>query len=320
MVAKPKKARIGFPLERVPLYLNTRKRGIFTVRIIMKTDLNHLPPAKQEEILAITEIVKSVVAPEKIILFGSYAKGGYREHEYISGDGTRHEYVSDYDFLVVTRKNSEKTTEQESTIMDRVDRYKPPVNLEIHGIDYINDGLHWGQYFFVDIIKEGILLYDSGNAQFVEPRILTQLEEREKAQRYFDIWHPQSNEFIIDSSNALERGSLYNGAFYLHQATESLYYAVLLVFTGYKPKTHNLWKLRKKTKTYSEKLFLVFRAEDDKNEERLFDLLKRGYIEARYKQNDYFITSKELGILIERVKEMNAIVHDICRQKIESLK
>jgi predicted nucleotidyltransferase/HEPN domain-containing protein len=286
----------------------------------MKANLSHLPLAKQEEILAITEIIKSVVAPEKIILFGSYAKGGYREHEYISGDGTRHEYVSDYDFLVVTSRNSEKTTEQESTVMDRVDRYKPPVNLEIHGIDYINEGLRWGQYFFVDIINEGIQLYDSGSTHFVEPRVLTQLEEREKAQRYFDIWHPQSNEFIIDSSNALARGSLYNGAFYLHQATESLYYAILLVFTGYKPKTHNLWKLRKKTKAYSDELFLVFLAEDDKNEEHLFDLLKRGYIEARYKQNDYVITSKELEILIERVKRMNSIVQSICKQKIESLK
>jgi uncharacterized protein len=285
----------------------------------MKTDLHHLPANKQEEILAITEIIKGVVAPEKVILFGSYAKGGYKDHEYISGDGTRHEYISDYDFLVVTQKNSGKTTEQESTIMDRVDRYKPPVNLEIHGIDYINEGLSWGQYFFVDIIKEGILLHDSGDTKFVEPRILTQLEEREKAQRYFDIWHHQSNEFIIDSTNALERGSLNNGAFYLHQATESLYYTMLLVFTGYKPKTHNLWKLRKKTKGYSEELFLVFRAEDDKVDEHLFDLLKRGYIEARYKQNDYFITSKELAVLIERVKMMNSIIQSICKQKIELL-
>lgn len=285
----------------------------------MRNDLNHLPLNKQDEIRAITEIIKSVVVPEKIILFGSYAKGGYKEHEYISGDGTRHDYVSDYDFLVVTRNNMEKTVEQESTIMDRVNRYKPPVNLEIHDINYINEGLGWGQYFFVDILKEGILLYDSGNVDFVDPRILTQEEEREKAQRYFDIWYSQSKEFIIDSSNALRRGSLNNGVFYLHQAAESIYYTILLVNTGYKPKTHNLWKLRKKTKGYSEELFLVFRAENDKDEERLFDLLKRGYIEARYKQNDYFITAEELGILIERVKKMGAIAEHVCQRKIQAL-
>lgn len=43
----------------------------------MKTSLNHLPPGKREQILEIVSIIKEVVAPEKIILFGSYAKGKY---------------------------------------------------------------------------------------------------------------------------------------------------------------------------------------------------------------------------------------------------
>lgn len=156
----------------------------------MKTSLHHLPPEKQNEILAITEIIKDVVTPEKIILFGSYAKGGYKEHEYIGSDGIRHEYFSDFDFLVVTSTSTEKTAEQEGTIMDRVDRYRPPVNLEIHGINYINEALSWGQYFFADIVKEGILLYDSGKVRFVEPRLLSIDEQREKAEGYFNIWLP----------------------------------------------------------------------------------------------------------------------------------
>ena len=35
-------------------------------------------------------------------------------------------------------------------------------------------------------------------------------------------------------------------------------------------------------------------------DERLFDLLKRGYIDARYKDH-YEITAEELSVLIERV-------------------
>lgn len=49
----------------------------FVFLIIMKTSLNHLPPGKREQILEIVSIIKEVVAPEKIILFGSYAKGKY---------------------------------------------------------------------------------------------------------------------------------------------------------------------------------------------------------------------------------------------------
>jgi HEPN domain-containing protein len=282
----------------------------------MKTSLSHLPEVKQQEIHRIAEMIREVVNPEKIILFGSYAKGNYVEDRYRAKDGITYEYISDYDFLVVTKDNPEKTYVQESKILDRVDRYRPPVNLEIHEIDYINEGLAWGQYFFADIVREGILLFDSGNVHFVEPGILAPKEEKERAQRYFDIWYPQAGEFIIDSNNALNRGSLNIGAFYLHQATESLYYATLLVFTGYKPKTHNLWKLRKKTKAYSKELFSVFRAENDKQEEHLFDLLKKGYVEARYKQEDYIITRSELSILMQRVKIMNPIVERICQEKI----
>jgi uncharacterized protein len=259
------------------------------------------------------------VIPEKIILFGSHAKGTQVEHRYQTKDGIIHEYISDYDFLVVTKDNPEKTYVQESKIMDRVDHFNPPVNLEIHEIDYINEGLAWGQYFFADIVKEGILLYDTGKVNFVEPRILTPDEEKEKAQRYFDLWFPISSGFLEGVRFYLSKSELKIGAFNLHQAAESLYYSLLLVFTGYKPKTHNLWKLRKKTKAYSDELFLVFKAETDKQEEYLFDLLKRGYVEARYKQDQYNITKDELAELINRVELMASIVGRICKEKIASL-
>lgn len=282
----------------------------------MKTSLSHLPENKQHEILRIKDIIQEVVNPEMIILFGSYAKGTYVEHRYQSRDGMINEYVSDYDFLVVTQDNSEKSYVQESTILDRVDRYNPPVNLEIHEVDFINEGLEWGQYFFSDIVNEGILLFDTSNIQFKEPRSLTKVEERRRAEEYFNHWFPKSKEFVIDSQNALSRLSLFNGSFYLHQATESLYYTVLLVFTGYKPKTHNLWKLRKKTKIYSEDLFLVFRAETDKNERHLFDLLKQGYVEARYNQSSYPINQESLRELVNRVEIMMDLVARICKERI----
>src|SRR5689334_13058330 len=100
----------------------------------MKTSLSHLPISKQQEIQRIAEIIREVVNPEMIILFGSYAKGTYVEDRYRGKDGIEYEYISDYDFLVVTKDSLEKTYLQESTILDRVDRYRPPVNLEIHSI------------------------------------------------------------------------------------------------------------------------------------------------------------------------------------------
>jgi len=264
------------------------------------------------------DIIKEVVSPEKIILFGSYAKGKYVEHRYTGKDGIFYEYVSDYDFLVVTQNNTIKEYELEDIVNSRTQHFKQPINLQIHEIDYINEGLEFGQYFFTDIVNEGVLLYDTDLVDFAEPRELTPTEEKEIAQRYFDIWVKRSTEFLIDSNNAFRRKSLNTSTFYLHQATESLYYAILLVFTGYKPKTHNLLKLRKHAKHLSEELFLMFAIETSKEEKNLFDLLKRGYIDARYKE-EYIITEEELFTLIERVKKMQEIVERICQNKIKFL-
>ena len=111
--------------------------------------------------------------------------------------------------------------------------------------------------------------------------------------------------------------NLRESVFLLHQAAESLFYTALLVFTDYKPKLHNLWKLRKKAKPYSVELFIIFNTEIDEYDNHLFDLLKRGYIDARYRE-DYAITKNELKDLIDKVTLMVPIVERISKEKIDS--
>ncbi len=280
----------------------------------MRTSLSHLPQIKQEQILQIVEIIKDVIPAEKIILFGSHAKGKQVDHKYQVKDGTTFEYTSDYDILVVLKDIPQKLFNLESTIINKTQKYHAPVNLEIHEIDYINKGLEIGEYFFTDIIKDGIVLYDNNNVQFVEARELTVEERKEKAQRYFYTWFPQAEAFVKGCKFFITEKELKIAAFNLHQASESLYYTVLLVFTDYKPKLHNLWKLRKKARPYSEDLFLVFQTDLIEYDNHLFDLLKRGYIDARYKE-DYLITEKELYDIIDKVTLMIPIVERICKKK-----
>lgn len=284
----------------------------------MNTGLSHLPKEKQKEILEILEIIKEEAKPEKVILFGSHTSNNWVEDEYVE-DGITFSYISDYDFLVVTSKTHEKEHAIISHIENRTEHIKNVVSPIVHDIGYINEGLRFGQYFFTDIIREGILLYDTENVQFDKPKHLSPKEEQEKAQGYFDIWYPQGVEFLDISRFAQSKESLRMGAFQLHQATECFYNTALLVFTGYKPKTHNLQKLRNYAKHISLELYQIFRTPaSDEQEYHLFDLLKRGYIDARYKL-DYNITAEELKILIEKVTKMQEVVAQICAEKIENL-
>jgi len=283
----------------------------------LKTSLSYLPQTKQDQILQVVDIIKEVANPEKIILFGSYAKDAYVEHRYKGKDGILYEYISDYDFLIVTKQSTETAYELDDKITNLAEKIQPAINLEIHDIDYINEGLEFGQYFFSDIVKEGILLFDSGKVEFAEAKELTAEDKKLRAQRYFDIWFPKGKGFLKGIDFYINENELKIAAFLSHQAAESFYYTILLVYTEYKPKTHNLKKLRKQAKDISEPLFLIFPIETDKSEKHLFDLLKRGYVDARYRI-DYEITKEELLEILVHLKEMESIVLQSCNEKIKS--
>ncbi|WEK17428.1 MAG: HEPN domain-containing protein [Candidatus Pedobacter colombiensis] len=284
----------------------------------MKTSIAHLPNTKQREIAHILNIIKEEASPEKVILFGSHARGNWVEDEYVEG-GIHFGHISDYDFLVIMKKEKIKEQDILSHIENRCNSFKNVISPIIHDIEYINEGLRVGQYFFSDIIAKGILIHDTGSFQFEKAKELTSEEEKERARSYFNIWYPQASQFLIDAINAAERGKdgRRNSVFYLHQATECFYSAALLVHTGYKPKTHNLAKLRNYAKHVSIDLYTLFRMPIlNEQEFHLFDLLKRGYTDTRYKL-DYDITEEELKGLIDKVTKMQEIVKTICEEKIK---
>ena len=282
----------------------------------MNTSLSRLPLNKQQELQRVTQLIVETVHPEKIILFGSYATGNWVEEKYTEGHIT-YEYISDYDLLVIT-KSGEKRKDYEiaDQLKNRL-RFRVPVNIITHDIEYINRKLKEGQYFFTDIVREGILLYDAGDTLFAVPKELSADERKMIVQKDFDNWFSSAEEFLVDAKNAFQRKSFKNSIFYLHQAAERIYNTVLLVFTGYKPKTHNLDKLRSLSKTFSPELYLIFPC-NTKEEEYLFSLLQKGYIEARY-NNDFKISETELTALIKRVDELLGITEKICKQQIEAI-
>ncbi|KAA9038735.1 HEPN domain-containing protein [Ginsengibacter hankyongi] len=285
----------------------------------MKTSLSHLPQIKQEQILQIVKIIKEVAAPEKVILFGSHATNTWVEHRYFE-NGTDYEYISDYDFLIVTKNSVLKEYDIIDKIVNRSrSLFKTPVNAIIHDVKYVNEGLEIGQYFFTDIINEGVLLSDNETIEFSSPRILSKEEMKSIAQMYYDIWFVDASDFIDGVLLYLDKKKFKKSVFLLHQAAEHFYNTVLLVFTGYKPKTHNLDKLRHYAKQLSQELFTIFPFPiDDSEEIHLFELLKRGYVDARYK-NDYSITEEELKKLIDRIYQMQAVVQKICTEYIDTL-
>ena len=270
-------------------------------------------------------IVQEILAAARaqvamIILFGSYAKGTWVRDWYVEGHIT-YSYESDLDILVVTKSpkyRGLKGASFESDLTKRLERKglrgktfgASWVTFVVEPIKYLNQQLEKSQYFFSDIKKEGILLYDSGEFTLAEPKDLNSEERKQIAKDDFDQWFPRAIGFIKATNYMLQDNYLNLAAFQLHQATESFYSAILLVFTGYKPRLHDIEKLGSLASNYSDELLKIF-PRDTKEQEERFILLKLAYTEARYNKN-YKITEEQLVYLIKRVEKLKSITEEIC--------
>lgn len=286
--------------------------------------LSHLPQKKQDELAEIVKVICEVVNPAKVILFGSHASDKWVEDEY-EERGATYSYISDYDILVViSGGDKEKEHEIASKIENRTLKYKNDVSPIVHSFNYVNKGLEMGQYFFRDIIKDGIVLLDSGEFIFSDSKPLSRDEEKEVALRSYEKWVNSGIRFLdhtkVILENALVKGFPLNEViFNLNQAAEKLYGGLLLVYTGYKPKTHKLKVYRKYSKHIDENLNQIFKYPiDDSEEYRLFDVLNKAYLDARY-QDDYYIDPKDLKKLINKVEKLESVVINLCEQRINSL-
>ncbi len=288
----------------------------------MKTTLPKNSLIIKERLDAIVQEILAVARDQvaMIILFGSYAKGTWVRDWYVEGHIT-YSYESDLDMLVVTKSpkyRGLKGASFESDLTKRLERKglrgktfgAPWVTFVVEPIKYLNQQLEKSQYFFSDIKKEGILLYDSGEFTLAEPKDLNSEERRQIAKDDFDQWFPRAIGFIKATNYMLQDNYLNLAAFQLHQATESFYSAILLVFTGYKPRLHDIEKLGSLASNYNNELLKIF-PRDTKEQEERFILLKLAYTEARYNKN-YKITEEQLVYLIKRVEKLKSVTEEIC--------
>src|SRR5690606_28268588 len=122
------------------------------IAMIMKDSIAHLTSQQQLDVAYVTSIIEEVVHPQMIILFG------------IHTDESGHLRFprEDYQFLVITQNNTEKSFVQECQILSKAAHLVKSINLEIHDIDFINKGLLSGESFWVDIITSAVILMDKG--------------------------------------------------------------------------------------------------------------------------------------------------------------
>jgi len=271
--------------------------------------------------MLITEKICDIVPQaEMIFLFGSYARGDFKDGPHIQGRGRLTiRKRSDYDIFVVTRFSY---TAKDTGLWDKVKAELAKMDLSTlvriipREIDFVNYKLQQGQYFFTEICEQGIILYDSEEVELSDRKPLDPTETKQIAQESFDETFKSAEVFFKHSEYSLRDGDYKNGAFNLHQATEHAYKTVLLIFGGECPQEHHLDVLGDLSADYCPELAGILPRETDEERE-LFELLDYAYIGARYDRS-YKITKEQLEQLAPCVQKLHEVTEKICKEKIES--
>lgn len=300
----------------------------------MKTDLSHLPAAKQRELARVVqflfeEFADVIVMAEgkrkagrilKVILFGSHAR-----NDWVNEPHTAKGYVSDYDLLVIVNQqeladldlwhNAEERLIRETQVTKVL---RTPANFIVHSLKEVNDALAQGRFFFTDIARDGIALYQSSDTELHRPKPKEPADALTMAEEYFSSWFPSAAGVLDTAKYIISQNRLNEAAFNLHQVTERLYHCVLLVFTFYTPHRHNIAFLRSLADKIDIRLVDVW-PRDDRRSRALFTKLRDAYVKARYSTH-YHISRDELEWLAAHIEELGAVVNSICSDRIDELR
>lgn len=289
----------------------------------MKTGIDHLPPKQQAELQRIEDVLMEEFARSiaratqdwkrngkilKIILFGSYARDDWV-------DEPENGYQSDYDLLiVVSHENLTDIAEHWYIAEDRILRDASigrTLNIIVHTLDDVNKALSRGEYFWVDIIRDGIALFELPNHALAVPKPLTAEDALNMASEYCEASLPAIDVQLETFDFQLQQGRedidwRKAAAFSLHQAVERAYASYLLTTTFYFPRSHNIKFLRSLAEDREPRLVAAWPREH-KSDRRRFEVLKRAYVEARYSSN-FEIGTEDLEALASSAKILRDLV------------
>ncbi|WP_370541108.1 HEPN domain-containing protein [Brevundimonas sp. BAL450] len=254
----------------------------------------------------------------KVILYGSYARGDWVEDPV-------GRYFSDFDLLIVVSDENltdglefwEGAEKRLRADLASGANLRTPADLIIHSLDDVNNALAQGRYFFADIVREGVVLFEEPNNPFVDPQPLPSETAVKEAEKYYGEHMMAASRFITHARLDIENQWNSLAAFHLHQAAENFYNAVLLAATLYTPKSHNLVRLRNAAEPIDARLADAWPTET-KFQKRCFELLRAAYVKARYSEH-YRVTPEELAWMLERLRVLEDTVETICRNRLDHL-
>lgn len=255
-----------------------------------------------------------------VVLFGSYARGDYVDRDFTIEENSLREYRSDFDIMIMVgdKKADNNAVGLEYEIEKKLKKrkIKTPMSILVEGIGHVNEQLELGRYFYKDMKREGVCIANTAKYELAKAKKISSWEKRAMAEEDYSTWTIKAHRRLEDFKTHIDKNWYSDAAFDLHQATENLFTAISLVYTTYRPKSHDLAKLYERIVKLDPRfdIFVLGTQEEKDN----FELLRAAYIDARYKKG-YKISNSQLGYLEKVIKTLADVTANVCTEKIAEL-
>lgn len=265
------------------------------------TTLQHLPKQQVAQLVQLIQKIVQAIYPVKIICYGYRTSIMDNWSCFFDGDTHNKRINPTYDFLIII-SDEEKRAHYE--IIEIAEQQAYPLGCDttivVQQLNVANKALESGSRFISTVYRKGVMLYNGNSLPLSTPPqeldlpVLRNLIE-DNWQRRFGM----SRRFLKTANYCFDNCWNEQAIFDLHQSVEHACVAIIRVYTGFRPTTHNLSRLLDLICNFSQELVTIFPCQT-KEETDLFNTLNRAYSEARYNEK-YTVSTEVAKILLGRV-------------------
>ncbi|WP_439695870.1 HEPN domain-containing protein [Mucilaginibacter sp. AW1-7] len=203
--------------------------------------------------------------------------------------------------VIIDDKNSSSCIEVANKIENLCNKRVPVLVLVHFGKDF-KTGISVGRRFFINALKNGIIVYRSQDYQMADLPILAQNIIRIEANMDWLHWGSKAKDYLQSVEFNFEKENYGTAAFHLHQLAKNTLVQIIKVICGYNTDTNDLLKLLKITLIATNELFKIY--ESDQTDSNFIVILQNGYVKYMVKS----VYRPERHIIENAIKKVGKLI------------
>jgi HEPN domain-containing protein len=219
------------------------------------------------------------------------------------------------DLLVVLGKeHTSKPLADYETIIEAGCISGTHLSFSLHQAHHLRTAIEEAHIFYSLVCTPANLVYTNDTSPWPVPDPAKMQSSLENAAASFQAGFRRAAAFHCMAVAAYEKTIYELAAFFLQQAVELCYRALLQALLGCNKKTHSIPALKKYCRRCAPQ-FNDFFSPAGSEEKRLFDMLEEAYLGARYEE-DFTVRREDIEVLLEMTRQFHQYAQNLVKDKL----